>query len=122
MTPATPVKSESRLLGRTLPELGYELLLEVVDGQGGLGRWAQTLLGHGATINPGRRRRQRDVFPLPLPVGTCERVGAALKFRSVNAAFTTSFGGVRGADALTKLKRDLGVEIWIALQFKLCHS
>ena len=72
----------------------------------------------GATINPDRRRRQRNVFPLPLPlpVGTCERVGAALKFHVVNSAFTAACGKARGANALAKLKRDFGVEIWVTLQ------
>ena len=111
MTPATPEGTESRVLGRTLSELGYELLLEVVNDAGGLGLWAHSLLWHRATMNPSRRRRQRDVFPLPLPAGTCERVGAALKFRNANSAFTAVCGKARGANALAKLKRDLGVEI-----------
>ena len=108
------MKSESRLLGRTLPELGYGLLLQVVDDQrvwaAGSRLWAP---GH---YQPGPSMATKDVLSFPLPGGSCERVGAALQFRSANAAFTTSCGKVRGADALTKLKRDLGVEIWYALQ------
>ena len=111
MSPSPGPEGRGRVLGRTLSELGFELLKEVVDDPGGLGAWAKTLLSNRATEKPSRFNRQRDLYPLPMPVWTAQRVRDALQtanpFQSMK---------VRSANALAKLKNDLGAEIWLALQ------
>ena len=106
------------VLGRTLPEMGFELLREVVKDDGGLGSWCQSLLKQQATMNARRGRRQRDLLPLPILQRTRRQVIASLASGGPFADLKRARrGGSAATEAdLTKLKRNLGCDLWTFLQ------
>ena len=112
------VKQGAGVLGRTLPEMGFELLLEVVKDDGGLGSWCQSLHKRQATMNARRGRRQRDFLPLPILQRTRQQGIASLASGGPVADLKRARrGGSAATEAdLTKLKRNLGCDLWTFLQ------
>ena len=76
----TAAEQPRSVLGKSLPVLGFKLLVEVMADPGGIGAWAHCLLGHRATCKPSRFNRQRGLFPLPIPDWTVQRVRDALQW------------------------------------------